>query len=245
MSLAVTTCHAVRAGTCCFHSTPPSPTCTISHVVDPRFSPGLATVTIRTGHSPTVTISPALVTSPLPSPRTVINVQNTCHHPVHISTPSVNPLLAFDSDSRHYKIYYDLSKDLSAVRITDEQWCSLVVEGAPHKRFRIAFDHPALTSTIEFEGSLTVEDLLNELHSHFRKRPRPREMSELKKDMHLYQMTIQTQVKRCQTAFDPHAEWDQGLERVDFLGRECKFRGIYLDASPTSDHLTLRVVFGK
>lgn len=208
-------------------------------------------------HSPTITISPLPVVTPLPASLAVVNVPNTWYYDspspvVPTTTPSVNPLVAFDSDSGRYKIRYDLSKDLDTIRvsgpygpITDEQRCSLVVEGAPHKSFRVMFDHSVLTSIIELEGPLMIEDLLRELHSHFRRPPSSREMSDLRKDMYLCRAAVETRVKRCEAAFDPRAEWDRGMKRIDILGRECKFRGIYLDTSSISDYLKLCVVFGK
>jgi hypothetical protein len=142
-------------------------------------------------------------------------------------------------------VHYDVSEDPIEVRLTHEQKRSPVVEGAPHSRFRIAFGHPALVHTIDFEESLTVGDLLTELHSHFHERVGHGEKYELEKHMDLCGAAVRARTKRCGAAFDAHVEWNRGMKRVDMLGRECKFRGVYLDPSSISDHLTLRVVFGK
>ena len=153
-------------------------------------------------------------------------------------------------------VHYDISKDLSTARvpglcgrstlISYEQMHSLAVEGALHERFHIVFDHPVLASTIDFEGSPTVEDLLDALYSHFDKRAGSREMSNLMEDMYLFRNAVDTQVKRCEAAFDARTEWDRGMKRVDILGKGRKFHGIYLDSDTSiSDYLTLRVVFGE
>ena len=63
--------------------------------------------------------------------------------------------------------------------------------------------------------------------------------------MNLWKVASDTQVKRCQDVLDSDAEWAQGMKRVDILGKECKFQGVYLDSSFIGDHLTLHVVFGK
>jgi len=242
---------ATTPGTCYLHGALPNLMCTTG-CVDPRRSPGYAPAR---GCTPTIIISPLPAVTPLPV--VVVNVQNTSYYdspsPVTTSpvltTPSVNPLVAVDSDLYQHKIYYDLSKDLNNVRgpygpISDEQMRSLVIQGAPHGNFRIAFDHPGLTSSIDFEGPLMIEDLLEELHSHFDKRISSKEKTKIEKNMYLYQMAINTQVKRCRATFDPQAEWDRGMKRVDILGKECKFCGIYLDGY-VGGYYVLRVVFGK
>jgi len=255
------TCYTVMNGVCHFHGPldSPHPMCTIGYLVDPRLSPTFTAVTTRTRRSPLLTVSPLLGVSQLPVSFEVLGVSHVPPSPVIptvvFTTPSVNPLVALDPGLYHHKIHYDVSKGSNDVRIsrpygpsipiTEEQKRSLVVEGTLHRRFRVVVDHPGLTSTIDIEGSLTVEDLFEELHSHFHQRVRPGEMSNLKKDMNLFQVAVDTQVKRCAAALDGHAEWDRGMKRVDILGKECKFRGIYLDTSYISDRLTFYVVFGR
>ena len=170
-------------------------------------------------------------------------------------TLSVNPLVAHDSDPHHYKIHYDISKDLSEIyvsklhgsgpRITPEQERSRVVEGPSPEKYHVAFDHHFFTKTKRFSGTPRIKDLLEWLHSYFHERVTTGEESELKEDMDLYQLAVKTQRKRCGTTTDRKAEWDKGMKRVDILGKDSKFRGIYLDTSAINDHLTLRVVFGK
>jgi len=154
-------------------------------------------------------------------------------------------------------VHYDISKDLSTVcvptsyghstPISDEQKYSLVVEGALHERFRIVFDHPVLTKPMGFFWrSLTVESLLEELLLYFDERVGSRERSNLEKDMHLFREAVDTQVGRCENASDPRAEWNLGMKRVDILGKERKFHGIYLDSDTSNrDYHTLHVVFGE
>ena len=244
--MSFTSYSATTPGTYYLHSAPPS--------VDPKASPKYAPVRACT---PTIIISPLPVATPLPVPAVVVNIQNTSYYdspsPATTSpaftTPFVNPLVAVDSDPYQYKIYYDLSKDLNSVHgpyslISDEQMHSLVVQGAPHGNFRIAFDHPALISTIKFERPLVIGDLLKALHSHFNKRPSSREKTNIERDMYLLQTAVDTQIKRCQATFDPQAEWDRGMKRVDILGKECKFCGVYLDGY-VGGYDVLRVVFGK
>jgi hypothetical protein len=200
------------------------------------------------------------VGSPLSPAFAVVNIQNTYSpsSPVVpallLTTPSVNPLVALDSDSCSHKVQCDISNDPIDARIskscgrntslTPEQKRSPVVEDALHSHFRVMFDHPGLADTIDFHGSPTVGDLLTELHSHFHERVGSGEKSNLKQ-LGLYQAAITAQTKRCEAAFDGHTEWNRGMKRVDILGKECKFHGVYLDSSSISDHLALRVVFGK
>ena len=233
------------------------------YVVTPAPSPTLTTVAMLPRNSPTFTISPLPATTQLPT-LAVLNTQNTHHRcrspsPVQptlvLTTPNINPLVAHGSDPHHDKVHYDVSKGLSDIRvsklrgpkipISDEQKQSLVVEGVSRGTFHVVFDHPGLTSTIEFKGTLTVGDFLEELHSHMDERVGDVEMFNLKKDSHCYQTAGETQVKRCQAAFNRDAEWDRGMKRVDILGKKCKFHGIYLDTSRAGNHLTLGVVFGR
>ena len=235
-----------------------SPTLTISPL--PAAHPLPATTYTR--RSPAITISPLPGISPLPASLQDLDYQDTYNYnpssPVMsalvLTTPSINPLVAYDSGP--CQVHCDLSKDPIRVRvsglcgrgarITPEQDRSPVVEGALHSHFRIMFDHPILERYIDYTEPLTVGDLLAELHLHLHKRVRSGEMHDLKNDMDLYQTAVNTQVKRCGAAFDSHAEWDQGMKRIDMLGKESKFCGVYLDSSaPVSDYLTLRVVFGK
>lgn len=237
--------------------------CTIGYVVNPRASPALTAVVTCTHPSPTFTISQLPVVTQLPTSFAVANFQNTYHldppspglSALVLTTPSVNPLVALSSDPCHNKIHYDVSKDLNTVcvskpygfstSITNEQRYSPVVEDTLHRNFRIEFDHPVLTSTIDFKGTLTVGDLLEELHSHFHAWVGSREMSKLEGDGTYCHAATIARTKRCEAAFDTRAEWGRGMKRVDILGKETKFRGIYLNTSCISDYLTLYVVFGK
>ena len=220
-------------------------------------SPTHTTVAMWPHNSPTYAISPLPVPAHLPT-FAVLNTQNTHHHcrsPSPVFTPTINPLVGVDSDSSHYKIHYDVSKDPSDARvskprgakspITDEQKRSLVVEGTPHRAFLAVFDDPVLTSTIELSGSLTVGDFLERLYSHMHTRAGHDETSNLKKDMDRYSAAVTTQIRRCRTASNRHTEWERGMKRVDMLGKECKFYGIRLDPSCAGDYHTLYVEFGK
>ena len=154
-------------------------------------------------------------------------------------------------------VHYDISKDPSTVcvptsygrstPISDEQKHSLVVEGALHDRLQIVFDHPVFTKPMGFFWkSLTVESLLEKLFLYFEERVGSREGSNLKEYMQLFREAVDTQVERCETASDPRAEWNLGMKRVDILGKERKFHGIYLDSDTSNrDFHTLHVVFGE
>ncbi|KAF9648464.1 hypothetical protein BDM02DRAFT_3115369 [Thelephora ganbajun] len=263
MSLTITpSYHLVNIGSCRVHGVLncPYPSCTTSYVVSPGVSPTFTAVALP---SPCVTVSPLPAVSPLPS-LAVVNFQSPCSRnspspviPVLLlpQTPQVNPLVASNSDVCRQKVHYDVSEDPSTARVSTllglsapisyEQKSSLVIEGVPHGAFRIVFDHPALTSTIKFEGSLTIGELLKQLYSHLHKQVGSREMSTLKEDRNFYTVAVKTQSKRCGAAFDARAEWNQGIKRVDVLGKECQFRGVYLGTSPINDRITLHVVFGK
>ena len=265
MSLVMTPCYQVAPGTCYVHGIlgRSNPSCVASQGLVYLASPTLTAITRYTRHSPAVTILPLDGISSLPSSFSVVNFQNTSDYDpsspaipaLLLITPSITPLLALGSSLFCGKINYDVSEDPGNARvsmfygkstpITREQKRSLVVEGTLHRRFRIVFDHPALTRTVEFQKAPTVGDLLAELHWHFYDRVGPGEMYDLKKDMDHYSMAIRTQKKRCNATFDPDVEWNRGMKRVDILGKESKFRGIYLDSSSTSSYLTLHVVFGK
>lgn len=266
------TCH----GNChhC-HSSPGHSNQAISYVIDQSVSPPVATLTLTprspfltqlpltfAGRSPLLAVSPLPGVSQLSNAFGLVSINSAPSSPavstVVLTTPSINPLVAFDQGPPHSKIHYDVSKDLDHVRvsrprghsapITDEQKRSLVVEGVPHMNFRIVIDnldHPGLPGHIDFEGTLTVGGLLDELHSEFHQRVGARELSDLRKDMNVYHAAVSAQVKRCGTAFDGHTEWERGMKRVDILGKESKFHGIYLDPSYIDDCLTLHVVFGK
>ena len=260
-----TTCYMVCAGTCQVHGFPNtlSPGYATSFLVSPGPSPTLTAVTTHSRHpSPLLTASPLPQVPPLSPSFAIINVPNTRHShppspviPTMALTPSVNPLVAHDSDPHHDKVHYDISKDLSEIyvskvpgtgpRITFEQERYRVVEGPSPKNYHVAFDHPFFMRTKRFNGTPRIKDLLEWLHSYFHERVTAGEESDLKGDMDLYQLAVTTQRKRCGATADRKAEWDKGMKRVDILGKECKFRGIYLDTSAIKDHLTLRVVFGK
>ena len=225
-------------------------------------NPGSPTYTVTyTQHSPAFTVSPLPGISLLPTPFSVPSPQSACNSfppsPVtpglHVTTLFVTPLLALDQSFGYDKVCYDVSKDPSIARvstvhgqsvpITREQRHSLVVEGALVSPFHIAFDHPALTRTIELQGIPTVDEFLRELHSYFLERVGTGEMRDLQGDRDYHPSAVRAQKKRCDAASDPDREWRRGMRRVDILGKGSKLRGIYLDSSPTD--ITLRVVFGK
>jgi len=266
MSSASTSYCQVASRTCYLHGTfnCPESSCAVSQVLVHPASPAFTTVTMRTRRSPVFTISPLPGVPPLPASLGVVGFQNTHNYgppnptvsaPV-LTTPSVNPLVALGSGLCHGKVLCDVSEYpinvcvsklwSNSAPITEEQKRSLVVEGALHRRFRVKFDHPGLTRTwLDFQGILTIRDLLTEIHWHFHERIGHGEKNHLKKDMNLWKVASDTQVKRCQDVLDCDAEWKRGMKRVDILGKECKFHGVYLGSSFIGDHLTLRVVFGK
>ena len=257
--------YQVASDACFLHGTfnCPHQSCAVNQVIIRPASPTFTVRTTRTHRSPIIAISPLPGVSPLPASLGVVGFQNTYNYgsPGQISAlvltnPSVNPLVALGSGFCHGKVHCDISESPinvcvskiwgNSVPITEEQKLSLVVEGALHGRFRVRFDHPGLTRTwLDFEGILTVRDLLTEIHWHFHERIGHREKRHLKKDMNLWKVASDTQVKRCQDALESDTEWKQGMKRVDILGKECKFQGVYLDSSFIGDHLTLHAVFGK
>lgn len=260
MSLPATPCYQVVTGKH-YH---PNPNYVIGQALVYPSSPAFTAVTTHSHHSPIFTISPLPGVTPLPGSFAVVNLQNaynTCSPPspavsaLVLTTPYINPLVAVDSGLCHGKVNFDVSKVQIDVRvskfcgnsafITDEQKDSLVVEGALHGHFRIEFDHPGLTGSMGFRRALTVGDLLLGLHKYFHERIGQTEKYHLEKDMDLWKVASDTQVKRCQDMYDPRLEWDLGMKRVDVLGKKSKLRGVYLDPSAFGDHLTLRVVFGK
>ena len=240
----------------------PNPVCTGCYVGNLAPSPTHTAVTMWPHNSPTFAISPLPVAAQIPT-LAVLNTQNTYHHhrspsPVHatlVFTPNVNPLVALDLDSSHHKLHYDVSKDPShayvsksrgpRIPITNDQRRSLVVEGTPHSAFHVVFGDPVLTSTIEFRGSLTIGDFLDELCSYMHKRVGRGEMSNLEKDTDRCSAAAIARTRRCGATSDPHGEWERGMKRVDMLGKGCKFYGIRLDTSCTSNYHTLFVEFGK
>jgi len=257
--------YQVVPGACYLHgaSNCPHPSCAASQVLIHPASPTFTTFTARTHRSPIITISPLPGVTPLPASLGVVNFQNTYNYdsPSQISAlvltnPSVNPLVALGSSLCHGKVHCDISESPidvcvskvwgNSAPITEEQKRSLVVDGALHRRFRVRFDHPGLTPTwLDFQGILTVRDLLMEIHWHLHERIGHGEKHHLKKDMNLWKVASDAQVKRCQDALESDAEWKRGMKRVDILGKECKFQGVYLDSSFIGDHLTLHAVFGK
>ena len=266
MSLSTTSYYQVIPGACCHHGTCncPRSNCAASQVLVHPASPAYTTVTTHTHHSPIVTISPLPGVSPLPVSLGVVNLQNAYNygHPsttisgVVLTNPSINPLVALGSGLCHGKVHCDLSEypiDVCVSKlwggsapITEHQKQFVVVEGALHQRFRVMFDHPGLTRNwIDFRGILTIRDLLAEMHWHFHDRIGQGEESHLKKHMNLWEVASGTQVKRCQDELDSDAEWRRGMKRVDILGKECKFQGVYLDPSFVGDYLTLHVVLGR
>jgi hypothetical protein len=170
-----------------------------------------------------------------------------------VATLQVNHLVAMGTDLNSSKLHYDLSKGLHTAYIskrgigspiTPEEKDSVVVEGAmPHTRFRIAFNHPVLAS-IDCDASLTIGGLIELLHLHFHNPLRHREMSALKPLMELYLAAMRNMGKRCEASLNCPVEWDEGLKRIDVLGKERKFRGIELDTT-SHNYVTLRVAFGK
>jgi len=259
MTTTVTRCYPVNSGTCSVHGTIhyPNPGCSFSYVVSGGTSPALTTVTMVTRRSPLLTVSP------LPGLPTVGNFQDgsSRHSPspvipiLVLTTPTINPLVVVDSELRHHKVHYDASKHPSTARakfcgrntpISREQMDSLVVEGALHRCFRVMIDHPALTRTIDFkEGSPTVGDFLTELYSHLQEQVGSEEKLTLEGFPSPFIAALKAQMKRCEAAPDFSAEWKRGMKRIDVLGEECKFRGVYLDSTPAGDYLVLNVLFGK
>ena len=129
-------------------------------------------------------LSPQLAVSPLQS-MAVLNLPNQSHRnspspvisAVVLTTMAVDRLVAKGTDLYDSKVHYNISKDPSTAcvstcsissPISNEQKNYLVVEGAPQNTsFRIVFDHPVLTDTVECDSFLTIGDLIKLLHSHF------------------------------------------------------------------------------
>ena len=263
MSFTATPYYQVVPATCCVHNHPHSGCAASQSIVNPA-SPAFTTITMYTPHhSPVYTISPLPGVSPLPASFMVASPRSTDgYYPpspvvpgLLLATVFITPLLAFDQSLCYGKIHYDVLKDPGNARvsklygqsapITNEQKRSLVVEGALHTRFRIVFDHPALTRTIELHATPTVGDFFAQLRSYFYEPVWDGEKYDLQKDPNHFSEAVKAQKKRCDATFDPDVAWRQGMKRVDILGKKTKFRGIYLDSSSTSDYLTLRVVFGR
>jgi len=171
-----------------------------------------------------------------------------------LTTPvAVDSLVAIDTEIHSHKVHYDVSKGLQTAcisacgldtPISNEQKNFPVVKGAPpNARLRIvpADQHPVLTQTIERDSSLTIGELIKLLHSYFHEPLGSEEASSLRSNVDLYPVAIKNQQKRCKAASDPDEEWSMGMKKIDVLGKECKFRGVELDAAP----LTLYVAFGK
>jgi hypothetical protein len=172
-----------------------------------------------------------------------------------VATLQVNRLVAMGVDTYSSKLYYDVSKGTHTAHLSKcgisssippEERDSLVVEGAvPQTHFRIAFNHPYLTSLIDCDAPPTVGGLIKLLHSHFHEPLRSREMFSLKSNMDLYLAAMNNLGKRCETSFDRDVQWKEWMKRIDVLGKECKFRGIELDTTSSHNYVTLRVAFGK
>ena len=229
--------------------------CAPSHVSSPTIT------TLTSPYSPTIRLSPHITLTPLhaPSPLPSLAVLNL-PGPSRGNSPNmlvaelrVNPLVAMSMEVYSSKLHYDVSRSPHTAcistcgintSITPQQKGSPIVEGALlYTSFRIEFNHPILRSTIDCDSSMTISDLITELHSHFQRRLGSRETANLNRDMTLCTAAFNNQKKRCQATFDPNAEWSLGMKRVDVLGKESKLRGIELDA--INGPLTLRVTFGK
>lgn len=223
---------------------------------------GTAMALTPSPRSPHRDLTPLLMTSPFSS-SAIINLPSPSNRyssspvvqTVLLATLQVNPLVAMGQEFHHPKIQYDISKEphkaqVSTCRVSTaisrEQRNSPVIEGALQPtNLTIEFDHPFLINNIRTNTYLTIGDLLEQLHAHFHKQAGSREMADIQQDMELYSTAIHSQKKRCRAAFDPDVEWNQGMKRIDILGKECKFQGVELDASSGSDNLTLRIAFGK
>lgn len=223
--------------------------------LNPAYSPNIRP-------SPQLTLSPLPVVSPLHS-LAVVNLPSSASRrispsPVQamlVATLQIHPIVSMGPELYHSKLHYDVSKDphtaaVSTFGVTTsisiEQKNFPVVGGAlVHTAFEIVFNHPILINTIKCDTSLTVGELVKHLYSHFHKRVGAGEMSSIEQDADLYTAAVKHQNKRCQAMFDVGAEWNKGMKRIDVLGKECKFRGLELDATSAHDRLLLRVTFGK
>jgi hypothetical protein len=233
----------------------------ISYPPYPAYTAAFITTHNSDNRSPhVITITPRHTPSPLPS-LSVFNLPASRRNspgpvvPVQLSNAlTVDPLVAIGSGPYYSKLHYDVAENPHTAYVSahgiiaplDEQRDRPVIEGAlPDTSLHIVFNHPSVTKKIKCDASLTIEMLIELLHSYFLHVLGEKEKTELAANMELYAAAVTNQQKRCRAAFDPKLEWSQGMKRIDLLGKTRKFCGVTLDATSSNSHLTLHVEFEK